>query len=390
MKQTFTYLVAAVLGFLSPSLSSWAQNFNGVFKEITSQADFTEGYYVIVKPESSGSDMALCGLKKSKAENSKKFVGEKNEITINANGEISSPQDIFVWNIKKDGEFFTIQHKTSRKYLSAPKNDNALHFEENVSNNTKFSVNQYAKHYNGKREIAYTFYQNNQKRWLVHSHLIDDNTFVFTSKGSKGNKLNTAAPRFFKLVGLPFTMSAVQYSTYYGAKTVKLPAGLTANVGEIDAQKHMLKLTSIGNVVPANTAVIITGAAGEYTLDMTTETGSAPARNDLKGSMIDIPAATVSSASFAYYAMAHNPQTNKVCFGLVKGINIPAGKAYLEIPKTSGAAPELLGDFLISSVQHVQRDSESAMIYDLNGRKVTQPVSGQLYVRNGKKFIYLR
>ena len=43
MKQTFTYLVAAVLGFLSPSLSSQAQNFNGVFKEVTSQADFTEG-----------------------------------------------------------------------------------------------------------------------------------------------------------------------------------------------------------------------------------------------------------------------------------------------------------------------------------------------------------
>ena len=50
MKQTFTYLVAAVLGFLSPSLPSQAQNFNGVFKEVTSQADFTEGYYVMVNP----------------------------------------------------------------------------------------------------------------------------------------------------------------------------------------------------------------------------------------------------------------------------------------------------------------------------------------------------
>ena len=61
MKQFFIYLVVAVLGCFSPSLSSWAQNFNGVFKEITSQADFTEGYYVIVKPESSAPYMALCG-----------------------------------------------------------------------------------------------------------------------------------------------------------------------------------------------------------------------------------------------------------------------------------------------------------------------------------------
>lgn len=199
----------------------------------------------------------------------------------------------------------------------------------------------------------------------------------------------THSPRFFKLV-VPFTMSAVQYATYYGDKTVKLPAGLTANVGEIDAQKHMLKLTPIGNVVPANTAVIITGAAGNYTLDVSTEAGSVPAKNDLKGSMTEIPATTVSSASVAYYAMGYNTDAQKVSFGLVEGTSIPAGKAYIEISKTAGAAPELLGDFLISSVQHVQRDTDSATIYDLNGRKVTQPVSGQLYVRNGKKFIYLR
>ena len=68
MKQTFTYLVAAVLGFLSPSLSSQAQNFNGVFKEVTSQADFTEGYYVIIKPFLASpldTETALCGVKKT-------------------------------------------------------------------------------------------------------------------------------------------------------------------------------------------------------------------------------------------------------------------------------------------------------------------------------------
>ena len=61
MKQTFTYLVAAVLGFLSPSLSSQAQNFNGVFKEVTSQADFTEGYYVIAHQKDTHDFIALIG-----------------------------------------------------------------------------------------------------------------------------------------------------------------------------------------------------------------------------------------------------------------------------------------------------------------------------------------
>lgn len=386
MKQTFTYLVAAVLGFLSPSLSSQAQNFNGVFKEVTSQADFTEGYYVIIKPFLASpldTETALCGVKKT----GKKYRGDIEQIKIESNGEIHSPKSNSVWKVEQQQGTFTIKHESTGEYMLVGES-NQLNVTTESSQATRLILSEYAKNYTKPKATAYTFRAEEKESWLVYGKHIDPPTFVFTEKGRHGFKDNTAAPRFFKLV-VPFTMSSVQYATYYGDKTVKLPAGLTANVGEVDAQKHMLKLTPIGNVVPANTAVIITGSAGEYTLDVTTEAGSVPAKNDLKGAMAEIPAATVSSASFSYYAMAHNTQTNKVCFGLVE-TSIPAGKAYLEIPKTAGAAPELLGDFLISSVQHVQRDTDSSTIYDLNGRKVTQPVSGQLYVRNGKKFIYLR
>lgn len=385
MKPTFTYLVAAVLGFLS--LSSQAQNFNGVFKEVTSQADFTEGYYVIIKPflaSSRDTEIALCGVKKTEDN----YRGDNEQIKIESNGEIRSPRSSSVWKVEQELGTFTIKHASTGAYMLVGKS-NQFNVTTESSKATRLILSEYAKNYTNPRATAYTFRAEKKESWLVYYKTINPPTFVFTEKGKSEFKKNTAAPRFFKLVGFPFTMSSVQYATYYGDKTVKLPAGLTANVGEVDAQKHMLKLTPIGNVVPANTAVIITGSAGEYTLDVTTEAGSVPAKNDLKGAMAEIPAATVSSASFSYYAMAHNTQTNKVCFGLVE-TSIPAGKAYLEIPKTAGAAPELLGDFLISSVQHVQRDTDSSTIYDLNGRKVTQPVSGQLYVRNGKKFIYLR
>ena len=387
MKQTFTYLVAAVLGFLSPSLSSQAQNFNGVFKEVTSQADFTEGYYVIIKPFLASpldTETALCGVKKT----GKKYRGDIEQIKIESNGEIHSPRSSSVWKVEQQQGTFTIKHESTGEYMLVGES-NQLNVTTESSQATRLILSEYAKNYTKPKATAYTFRAEEKESWLVYGKHIDPPTFVFTEKGRHGFKDNTAAPRFFKLV-VPFTMSSVQYATYYGDKTVKLPAGLTANVGEIDAQKHILKLTSIGNVVPANTAVIITGAAGNYTLDVSTEVGSVPAKNDLKGSLTVIPATTVSSASVAYYAMGYNTDAQKVSFGLVEGTSIPAGKAYIEISKTAGAAPELLGDFLISSVQHVQRDTESATIYDLNGRKVTQPVSGQLYVRNGKKFIYLR
>jgi len=378
MKQTFTYLVAAVLGFLSPSLSSQAQNFNGVFKEVTSQADFTEGYYVIAHQKDTHEFIALIG------ENDK-HRGEHKELENVANGITTNPPLKAVWKIEKtsDGKF-TVWNEQTKKYLAPTGKKNQL-----TTSTTPYPLTIDTYTLKGDRGHKFTL-RPVEESWLAFHEDSRVYSFVFSMTNKNGNFTNgTHSPRFFKLV-VPFTMSAVQYATYYGDKTVKLPAGLTANVGEIDAQKHMLKLTPIGNVVPANTAVIITGAAGNYTLDVSTEAGSVPAKNDLKGSMTEIPATTVSTASVAYYAMGYNTAAQKVSFGLVEGTSIPAGKAYIEISKTAGAAPELLGDFLISSVQHVQRDTDSATIYDLNGRKVTQPVSGQLYVRNGKKFIYLR
>lgn len=377
MKQTFTYLVAAVLGFLSPSLSSQAQNFNGVFKEVTSQADFTEGYYVIAHQKDTHDFIALIG------ENDK-HRGEHTALNNVANGITTNPELKTVWKIEKtsDGKFIVWNEQT-KKYLAPTGKKNQL-----TTSTTPYPLTIDTYTLKGDRGHKFTL-RPVEESWLAFHENRQVYSFVFSMKNNGHFTNGTHSPRFFKLV-VPFTMSAVQYATYYGDKTVKLPAGLTANVGEIDAQKHMLKLTPIGNVVPANTAVIITGAAGNYTLDVSTEAGSVPAKNDLKGSMTEIPATTVSSASVAYYAMGYNTDAQKVSFGLVEGTSIPAGKAYIEISKTAGAAPELLGDFLISSVQHVQRDTDSATIYDLNGRKVTQPVSGQLYVRNGKKFIYLR
>ena len=300
MKQTFTYLVAAVLGFLSPSLSSQAQNFNGVFKEVTSQADFTEGYYVIIKPFLASpldTETALCGVKKT----GKKYRGDIEQIKIESNGEIHSPKSNSVWKVEQQQGTFTIKHESTGEYMLVGES-NQLNVTTESSQATRLILSEYAKNYTKPKATAYTFRAEEKESWLVYGKHIDPPTFVFTEKGRHGFKDNTAAPRFFKLV-VPFTMSAVQYATYYGDKTVKLPAGLMANVGEIDAQKHMLKLTPIGNVVPANTAVIITGAAGNYTLAVSTEAGSVPAKNDLKGSMTEIPATTVSSASVAYYAM---------------------------------------------------------------------------------------
>lgn len=209
--------------------------------------------------------------------------------------------------------------------------------------------------------------------------------FVFCGKDYDTPTQHTHSPRFFKLVQL--TISSVKCATFYSEKAMKLPAGLTAHVGEVDAQNGVVHLKAIGSVVPANTAVIITGEPGTYTPTVTTEAPQTFAKNDLKGTSKNITASEIAAAPEAYYALSINQ--GQPCFGILER-DLPAGKAYFTQPKSAGAVSQFLSGFVISSVQHVQQKAEEGPLYDLNGRAVTQPVKGNIYVRNGKKFIYLR
>lgn len=374
MKQIITYLVVTVLGLLSPSMSTWAQNFSGVFKQITSPEEFTEGYYVIAR---SDSKELLMGSNNEKKPRGKTEIAPL--LFSQDEKEVKNPTKNLVWKVEKmsNGEF-TLRNMKSNNYLAPSQTkskDNEL--RETDKDNYSFIFKTY------KNQGITLEYQPHNHFLLFNknSHL---NVFVFCKE-----KNNTFIPRFYKLVEqatIPFSISAAKYATYYGEKAVKLPAGLKAHIGKVNASKHIVQLTAISDVVPAKTAVIITGEAGAYSLAVSTETVAAISGNDLKGSSTEIPFASFETSK-DYYALAQSPE-NKVCFGLLK-TDLPAGKAYFTLPKAAGSAPQFLGEFLVSSVQQVQRNTTEGAIYDLNGKKVAHPVSGNVYVRNGKKFIFL-
>ena len=107
MKQIFTYLAVVLLGVLSPSLSGRAQNFNGVFKQITPSEELTEGYYIIVNPTTNSS--ALCGS--DMAKKPKKPRGKEEPVSISEEGVIKvikDPTNSVVWKIQKDNKFLEI------------------------------------------------------------------------------------------------------------------------------------------------------------------------------------------------------------------------------------------------------------------------------------------
>lgn len=382
-----------ILGMLSPALSSQAQEaglFPGEFKEIYSIDDFTEGYYLIVTPVENKNDMESMRALTEVVKHNNKNVGQC-ELLSNTNSatSVTSPIIQAVWKVERsaDGKSFAVQNFKAKKYLSSEylssstskKDNNTLNWSDKPE---YLSIDSY-KPKPTDWGCKFTFSINN--RWWFAFNTNKLSRFVFCGKDYNTPTQHTHSPRFFKLVQL--TISSVKCATFYSEKAMKLPAGLTAHVGEVDAQHGVVHLKAIGSVVPANTAVIITGEPGTYTPTATTEAPQSFTKNDLKGTSKNMTASEIAAAPEAYYALSINQ--GQPCFGILER-DLPAGKAYFTQPKSAGAASQFLSGFVISSVQHVQQKAEEGTLYDLNGRAVTQPVKGNIYVRNGKKFIYLR
>ena len=388
MKTLVSFLMT-ILGILSPALSSQAQEadlFPGEFKEIYSIDDFTEGYYLIVTPVENKNDMESMRALTEVVKHNNKNVGQC-ELLSNSNSatSVTSPIIQAVWKVERsaDGKSFAVQNVKAKKYLSSKdvlsnpkKNNNTLNWSDNPEYLPIDSYNPKTPDWGCK----FTFSINNSMWFAFNTNKLS--RFVFCGRDNRPTQ-HTHSPRFFKLV---LTISSVKCATFYSEKAMKLPAGLTAHVGEVDAQHGVVHLKAIGSVVPANTAVIITGEPGTYTPTATTEAPQSFTKNDLKGTSKNITASEIAAAPEAYYALSINQ--GQPCFGVLER-DLPAGKAYFTQPKSAGAASQFLSGFVISSVQHVQQKAEEGTLYDLNGRAVTQPVKGNIYVRNGKKFIYL-
>ena len=399
--KTLVSILMTILGILSPALSSQAQEadlFPGEFKEIYSIDDFTEGYYIICYQQENqtyGDYMvALCTPFKQANNKERGGIESYGESPISSH-RITDPKKNTVWKVERtsDGKF-TLQNEQNKVYIATTTEDNSLKGDQTGNKKEMFVLKVYPTG-NGQ-ESSFTLQttiskvKESEDLWLVYHTDKNIKTFVLTALGKRGRtKRGTHSPRFFKLV-VPetnqLTISSVKCATFYSEKAMKLPAGLTAHVGEVDAQHGVVHLKAIGSVVPANTAVIITGEPGTYTLTATTEAPQSFTKNDLKGTSKNITASEIAAAPEAYYALSINQ--GQPCFGILER-DLPAGKAYFTQPKSAGAASQFLSGFVISSVQHVQQKAEEGPLYDLNGRAVTQPVKGNIYVRNGKKFIYL-
>ena len=149
-----------------------------------------------------------------------------------------------------------------------------------------------------------------------------------------------------------------------------------------NATNSKLTFNKIDGVVAANTAVIVKGAAGNYTLakataDATvTDTGLNTSDGKTTGAE-NIYCLAKKSEGLGFYQVSSS-------------VTIPANKAYLEIPASAGARTFYSMEFGggTTGINTIQANGAkaNAAIYSLSGQQVSKAYKGIVIV-NGKKMI---
>lgn len=179
------------------------------------------------------------------------------------------------------------------------------------------------------------------------------------------------------------SVSDAGFATYATTNNVVVPNDENVKVMtvKVNAAGTAIELNKVeaGKVIPANTGILVKAAKGDYNFAVTSKEGTPLENNNLVAATTD-----VTSDDAKYFALTKIG--DKVGFALVaNGVVIPAGKAYLEVTKSTGA--KFFGlDGEATGINSVKTAKADGAYYTLEGVKTTKPVKG-LYIHNGKKIV---
>ena len=187
------------------------------------------------------------------------------------------------------------------------------------------------------------------------------------------------------------SISSVGVGTFFTDKAFVMPTGVTGSVIDAATKGVANELTyyNAGDVVPASTGIIVRGAEGTYEFDYSTEAGTAPTTNLLRGS-VD---AETTTGGDVFYKLSLNSAGDAGSLGFywvndggAAFINA-AGKAYLALTNEQAAG---IRSFVIgnpaTAITSVTTTASDGAYFDLQGRRATGKLSG-IYVQNGKKVL---
>ena len=184
------------------------------------------------------------------------------------------------------------------------------------------------------------------------------------------------------------TVGAAGYATLMLGYNTTIPTidGNDCGVFTATIEGKYAVLNEINGVLPANTAVIVKAAKGEYAFAYTTETATVE-NNVLRGTLYDkyitedAYVLGIKDSKVGFYTATTTGQAEGTFLN-------NANKAYL--PKTAGmnaASYSFRFGKGTTGVEEVKvENGEVKAIYDLTGRKVAEPTKG-IYIIGGKKVL---
>ena len=212
--------------------------------------------------------------------------------------------------------------------------------------------------------------------------------FVGDNYASSTNVLSYSQYGFVKelSVYIPLvtvSVSEAGFATYATTNNVVVPNDENVKVMTVKVNDDNSTITlndvAAGTVIPAKTGILVKAPAGNCDFVVTSEAGTELTNNDLKAATTD-----VTSYGAAFFALTK--MDTKVGFAVVNnGVVIPAGKAYLSVPRALGAKFFSL-DGEATGINSVKTAKADGAYYTLEGVKTTKPVKG-LYIHNGKKIV---
>ena len=198
---------------------------------------------------------------------------------------------------------------------------------------------------------------------------------------------------FFEKAGSPIatttsvTLNSKGYATFATTSALDFLDADDANfsawqITAVNSGTGVITFSQLKGHVAAGKGILLKGTANAtINLNILPAGGDALSTNKLVG----ITEATDVAAD-TYYGLSGNK------FVKVNAGTVPAGKALLPAGAIPASARELKFVFEdettgIKSIDNGQLIMDNGAVYDLQGRKVTKPVKGGLYIVNGKKVI---
>lgn len=305
----------------------------------------------------------------SEAQANAPFMTSDATLRINCKAEDNNPDQIWHFTPRNQGYTVSSQGVTLSPLDNATTQTITLYLANQQGGTYSLSQPEWGKFYIGPGEFA---------KYVVNS----SQSPIRTTQNNAEGTLWYLEPAQHSAL----TLNSTGVGSVFYDYSVALPEGLSAYTVNSVTPEGVIKLTALGNIVPANTAVIVKGSPYQkYYLPIVGNADEKYPENLLKG--VYFKNNSLTKGTFMTLATSSgNAVMKKPAIALVN-----ANQAYIPLTDDMPALSTYTFDFddVIDGINDTPAASEpgSDKTYTIDGRPATSIVKGNVYIRNHKAVI---